>query len=89
MPTNLPVLVTELIGRSDDRDRIAALLHTERLVTLTGVGTDSYAGAYDATEGARIFTVTREDRYRVAIDKGVDHVGVKMAAPALDRKSVV
>ena len=38
VPTNLPVLVTELIGRSDDRDRIAALLQTERLVTLTGVG---------------------------------------------------
>ena len=38
VPTNLPVVVTELIGRSDDRDRIAVLLQNERLVTLTGVG---------------------------------------------------
>jgi predicted ATPase/class 3 adenylate cyclase len=38
VPTNLPVLVTELIGRSEERDRIVALLGTARLVTLTGVG---------------------------------------------------
>jgi predicted ATPase/class 3 adenylate cyclase len=38
VPTNLPVMVTELIGRSDERDRIVALLETARLVTLTGVG---------------------------------------------------
>src|SRR5262249_29833055 len=38
VPTNLPVIVTELIGRRDERDRLVALLATARLVTLTGVG---------------------------------------------------
>jgi predicted ATPase/class 3 adenylate cyclase len=38
VPTNLPVTVTELIGRSDERDRLMVLLETQRLVTLTGVG---------------------------------------------------
>jgi hypothetical protein len=38
VPTNLPVMVTELIGRGDERDRLVALMQSERLVTLTGVG---------------------------------------------------
>ena len=38
VPTNLPTVLTDLIGRSDDVARIASLVETERLVTLTGVG---------------------------------------------------
>ena len=38
VPTNLPTVLTDLIGRSDDVERIAGLVETERLVTLTGVG---------------------------------------------------
>jgi predicted ATPase/class 3 adenylate cyclase len=38
VPTNLPTVRTELIGRHDDIDTLAALVHRERLVTLTGVG---------------------------------------------------
>ncbi len=38
VPTNLPTLLTELIGRSEDVERIVGLLEKERLVTLTGVG---------------------------------------------------
>jgi predicted ATPase/class 3 adenylate cyclase/DNA-binding CsgD family transcriptional regulator len=38
VPTNLPTVLTELIGRADDVERIAGLFGSERLVTLTGVG---------------------------------------------------
>ncbi len=38
VPTNLPTVLTELIGRSEDVERIVGLLEKERLVTLTGVG---------------------------------------------------
>jgi predicted ATPase/class 3 adenylate cyclase len=38
VPTNLPMVLTELIGRSEDIARIAAVLDHDRLVTLTGVG---------------------------------------------------
>src|SRR5262249_19896406 len=38
VPTNLPMVLTELIGRAEDIDRLAQLLTHERLVTLTGVG---------------------------------------------------
>ena len=38
VPTNLPTVRTELIGRTDDIEALAALLARERLVTLTGVG---------------------------------------------------
>src|SRR5262249_35256826 len=38
LPTNLPTVLTELIGRSGDVERIGALLDRERMVTLTGVG---------------------------------------------------
>src|SRR6476620_2981962 len=38
VPTNLPTVRTELIGRSDDVRTLAALVARERLVTLTGVG---------------------------------------------------
>jgi predicted ATPase/class 3 adenylate cyclase len=38
VPTNLPILLTELIGRSEEVERIVALVERERLVTLTGVG---------------------------------------------------
>jgi predicted ATPase/class 3 adenylate cyclase len=38
VPTNLPTVRTELIGRHDDIDTLAALVLQERLVTLTGVG---------------------------------------------------
>ncbi len=34
----LPVPVSELVGRADDVDRVAALLREQRLVTLTGPG---------------------------------------------------
>ena len=38
VPTNLPTVRTELIGRSEDLEAIAPLVTGERLVTLTGVG---------------------------------------------------
>lgn len=38
VPTNLPTVLTELIGRSDEVDRLVGLVERERLVTLTGVG---------------------------------------------------
>ena len=38
VPTNLPTVRTELIGRSQDIEALAALVARERLVTLTGVG---------------------------------------------------
>ena len=38
VPTNLPTVRTELIGRSDAVRELAALVSRERLVTLTGVG---------------------------------------------------
>jgi predicted ATPase/class 3 adenylate cyclase len=38
VPTNLPTLRTELIGRSDEVDVLTRLVTAERLVTLTGVG---------------------------------------------------
>ena len=38
VPTNLPTMRTELIGRSADIDALAELVARERLVTLTGVG---------------------------------------------------
>ncbi len=38
VPTNLPTVRTELIGRSDDVRALAELVTRERLVTLTGVG---------------------------------------------------
>jgi predicted ATPase/class 3 adenylate cyclase len=38
VPTNLPTMRTELIGRSDDVSSLAKLVERERLVTLTGVG---------------------------------------------------
>jgi len=38
VPTNLPTVRTELIGRSNDVRDLAALVSRERLVTLTGVG---------------------------------------------------
>jgi predicted ATPase len=38
VPTNLPSVRTELIGRSDDVRELSELVRQERLVTLTGVG---------------------------------------------------
>ena len=38
VPTNLPTVRTELIGRTEDLEAIAPLVAGERLVTLTGVG---------------------------------------------------
>ena len=38
VPTNLPVVRTELIGRSDDVAALSELVSREQLVTLTGVG---------------------------------------------------
>ena len=38
VPTNLPTMRTELIGRTDDVDALSELVARERLVTLTGVG---------------------------------------------------
>jgi len=38
VPTNLPTVRTELIGRSADIETLAELVARERLVTLTGVG---------------------------------------------------
>ena len=38
VPTNLPTVRTELIGRSDDIETLSELVARERLVTLTGVG---------------------------------------------------
>ena len=38
VPTNLPTIRTELIGRSDDVRALGELITRERLVTLTGVG---------------------------------------------------
>jgi predicted ATPase/class 3 adenylate cyclase len=38
VPTNLPTMRTELIGRTDDVAKLSALLQHERLLTLTGVG---------------------------------------------------
>ena len=38
MPTNLPTVRTELIGRADDMAALARLVELEQLVTLTGVG---------------------------------------------------
>jgi predicted ATPase len=38
VPTNLPTMRTELIGRSSDIADLAALVSAEQLVTLTGVG---------------------------------------------------
>jgi class 3 adenylate cyclase len=38
VPTNLPTVRSELIGRSDDIAALSALVEQERLVTLTGVG---------------------------------------------------
>src|SRR5581483_450985 len=36
--SNLPVVLTELVGRDDDVKDVATALHRSRLVTLTGVG---------------------------------------------------
>jgi predicted ATPase/class 3 adenylate cyclase len=38
VPTNLPVVRTELVGRTDDVVALSELVRDERLVTLTGVG---------------------------------------------------
>ena len=38
VPTNLPTVRSELIGRGDDLDALGELVRRERLVTLTGVG---------------------------------------------------
>lgn len=38
VPSNLPTVVTELVGRTEEIAQLAELLKTERLVTLTGVG---------------------------------------------------
>jgi predicted ATPase len=38
VPTNLPTVRTELIGRTDDVTALTELVERERLVTLTGVG---------------------------------------------------
>ena len=38
VPTNLPTMRTELIGRTNDVTNLTALLKHERLLTLTGVG---------------------------------------------------
>ena len=38
VPTNLPTVRTELVGRSEELRGLAALVERERLVTLTGVG---------------------------------------------------
>ena len=38
VPTNLPTVRTELIGRSDDLAALSGLVANERLVTLTGTG---------------------------------------------------
>ena len=38
VPTNLPIVRTELIGRSHEVEGLRALVERERLVTLTGVG---------------------------------------------------
>jgi class 3 adenylate cyclase len=38
VPTNLPTMRTELLGRSDEVATLAALTEHERLLTLTGVG---------------------------------------------------
>ena len=38
VPGNLPVVLTDLVGRSDDVARIVKVVENERLVTLTGVG---------------------------------------------------
>ena len=38
VPTNLPVVLTELVGRDDEVDEIVALTSSHRLVTITGVG---------------------------------------------------
>jgi hypothetical protein len=38
VPTNLPTVRTELIGRTDDVTALMELVERERLVTLTGVG---------------------------------------------------
>jgi len=38
VPGNLPTILTELVGRSEDMAGLVALLARERLVTLTGVG---------------------------------------------------
>jgi predicted ATPase len=38
VPTNLPTMRTELIGRSGDVSSLSGLVQRERLVTLTGVG---------------------------------------------------
>ena len=38
VPTNLPTMRTELIGRSDEVDALAELVESERLVTFTGTG---------------------------------------------------
>jgi predicted ATPase/class 3 adenylate cyclase len=38
VPTNLPTVRTELIGRTTELDELAKLVEGERLVTLTGVG---------------------------------------------------
>jgi predicted ATPase/class 3 adenylate cyclase len=38
VPTNLPTMRTELIGRSDEVDALAELVAGERLVTFTGTG---------------------------------------------------
>ena len=38
VPTNLPTMRTELIGRTDEVANLTALLEHERLLTLTGVG---------------------------------------------------
>ena len=38
VPTNLPTVRTELIGRTDDVTALMGLVERERLVTLTGVG---------------------------------------------------
>ena len=38
VPSNLPTMLTELVGRTDEVAQLAGTLKTERLLTLTGVG---------------------------------------------------
>jgi len=38
VPSNLPTIVTELVGRTGDIDQLSITLKRERLLTLTGVG---------------------------------------------------
>src|SRR5262245_36507620 len=90
VPTNLPTVLTELIGRSGDVERITKLLDRERLVTLTGVGGVGKTRLALAVAGAAVDAFPDgvwfvELAPVTSADEVVRSAALAMGAPASDR----